>query len=325
MIIKQNATYHKLDVYDYIIYIDKKNAKGIFTPYYKGSLNSFLYDFKLEICRTFHKDAKTYSIIDLSLDGKFLMTISVTNNNSQNNVFRIVEIGTNKIMLEISNMYVYDAAFTSNPRYIFISAKEFNIIKIFVYDIELKKIVLSLKENFFIKSGCFNEDRSIYIYPSENENRGVINYLNFNTLYKTKEIIEHKISKIFYIGRKGLLLYNYLYIYLYKSNKIIWEVNLESFIDNYKGDFFYMESDNKIYLDYPMVVQEKISKVNDNNIMFLYRIETELGNTEYIQLPNNIKYKKFTPMSDYKIIDTAGNISDLRNKTTSNFPLNIYR
>ena len=31
---------------DYYIYIDQKTNKGIFRPYYKGSCNSFLYDFK---------------------------------------------------------------------------------------------------------------------------------------------------------------------------------------------------------------------------------------------------------------------------------------
>ena len=92
-----------------------------------------MYDFKLDICRTFHKNARSYSIIDLSLDGTKIMTISVTSNDSQNNVFKIIEIGTNKILLEIDNLYVYEANFTANPRYIIMRARDVNIMKVFIY------------------------------------------------------------------------------------------------------------------------------------------------------------------------------------------------
>ena len=79
MIIKQNVIFNKTDKKDYYIYIDKKNNRGIFTPYFKGSYNSFFYDFSLDKCRIFHKNAKSYSILDLSLD--FVFRWAKSNNN----------------------------------------------------------------------------------------------------------------------------------------------------------------------------------------------------------------------------------------------------
>ncbi len=327
MISKQNVIYNEIEKDDYYIYIDQNTNKGIFTPYYKGSCNSFLYDFKLDICRTFHKNARSYSIIDLSLDGTKIMTISVTSNDSQNNVFKIIEIGTNKVLLEINNLYVYEAHFTGNPRYIFMRARDVNIMKVFIYDIQTNKIMYTLKENIYIMSGCFDEKREIFTYPSIIENR-VINRLNFNTLTETKELIgysEIKVSKIFNVDGKDLLLLdNDESISLYSNKKIIWKIQFLSFLNHYSGGFFYLKDDNKVYLDTPAIIQEKMSN-NQIDSMILYRIDAYSGNIESIQLPAKIKYKKFTRMFDYKFIDTAGNIFDVRDRTAYSFPINAHK
>ena len=327
MIAKQNVIYNEIEKDDYFIYIDQKTNKGIFTPYYKGSRNSFLYDFKLDICRTFHKNPRTYSIIDLSLDGTKIMTISVTSNDSKNNVFKIIEIGTNKVLLEISTMYVYEAYFTSNPRYIFIRASEFNKISVFVYDIETKKIVYLLKENIFIKNGCFNENRSIFTYAYTSENK-TISHLNFGSLTDTKEEIGYsdiKISQIFKAGDKDLLLLdNNESVSLYSGKKIIWKIQFLSFLNHYSGGFFYMKDDNKIYLDTPAIIQEKLSDIK-NDDMVLYSIDAYSGNINAIPLPAKIKYKKFTKMFDYKIIDASGNIFDVKTRNAYSFPLQSYK
>lgn len=327
MISKQNVIYNEIEKDDYFIYIDQKTNKGIFTPYYKGSKNSFLYDFKLDICRTFHKNPRTYSIVDLSLDGTKIMTISVTSNDSKNNVFKIIEIGTNKVLLEISTMYVYEAYFTSNPRYIFIRASEFNKINVFVYDIEAKKIVYLLKENIFIKNGCFNENRSIFIYAYTSENK-TISYLNFNSLTDTKEEIGYsdiKISQIFRAADRDLLLLdNNESVSLYSNKKIIWKIQFLSFLNHYQGGFFYMKDNNRIYLDTPAIIQEKLSDIK-NDDMVLYSIDAYSGNINTIQLPAKIKYKKFTQMFDYKLIDTSGNIFDIKTRAAYTFPLQSYK
>ncbi|TVL59592.1 hypothetical protein A9X86_11080 [Brachyspira hyodysenteriae] len=327
MISKQNVLYNEIEKDDYYIYINQKTNKGIFTPYYKGSCNSFLYDFKLDICRTFHKNARSYSIVDMSLDGTKIMTISVTSNDSQNNVFKIIEIGTNKVLLEINDLYVYEAFFTGNPRYIFIRAREVNIMKVFVYDIQTRKTMHTLKENIHIGSGSFNEQRIIFTYPSISENK-VINYLNFNTLTETKELIGYsdiRVSKIFNASNKELLLVdNDESVSLYSGKKIFWKIQFLSFINHYIGGFFYLKEDNKVYLDTPAIIQEKMSN-NQIDAMVLYRIDAYSGNIETIQLPSKIKYKRFTHMFDSKLIDAAGNIFDLKDRTAYSFPLNTHR
>ncbi|KLI59253.1 hypothetical protein [Brachyspira hyodysenteriae] len=327
MISKQNVLYNEIEKDDYYIYINQKTNKGIFTPYYKGSCNSFLYDFKLDICRTFHKNARSYSIVDMSLDGTKIMTISVTSNDSQNNVFKIIEIGTNKVLLEINDLYVYEAFFTGNPRYIFIRAREVNIMKVFVYDVQTRKTMHTLKENIHIGSGSFNEQRIIFTYPSISENK-VINYLNFNTLTETKESIGYsdiRVSKIFNASNKELLLVdNNESVSLYSGKKIFWKIQFLSFLNHYIGGFFYLKEDNKVYLDTPAIIQEKMSN-NQIDAMVLYRIDAYSGNIETIQLPSKIKYKRFTHMFDYKLIDAAGNIFDLKDRTAYSFPLNTHR
>lgn len=327
MISKQNVIYNKIDKEDYLIHINQKTSKGIFTPYFKGNCNSFLYDFKLDICRTFHKNPRTYSIMDLSLDGTKVMTISVTPNDSKNNVFKILEIGTNKVLLEISNMYVYEAYFTSNPRYIFIRSTEFNKMSVFVYDIEHKKIVYLLKENIFIRSGCFNEGRSVFVYPSITNNK-TIHYLNFNSLTETTEEIGYsdiRITQIFNAADKDLLLLdNDESVSLYSNKKLIWKIQFLSFLNHYQGGFFYMKENNQIYLDTPAIIEEKLTN-NQNDNMVLYSIDAYSGNITSIQLPAKIKYKKFTQMFDYKLIDTSGNIFDIKNRAAFSFPLQSYK
>ncbi|WP_300367636.1 hypothetical protein [Brachyspira sp.] len=327
MISKQNVVYNEIEKDDYYIYINQNTNKGIFTPYYKGSCNSFLYDFKLDICRTFHKNARSYSIVDISLDGSKIMTISVTGNDSQNNVFKIIEIGTNKVLLELNNLYVYEAYFTANPRYIFLRAREVNIMKVFVYDVQAKKVMYTLKENIYLMNGCFNQKRDIFTYPSIMENR-VISHLNFNTLTETKELIgysEIKVSKIFSMeGKDLLLLDNDESISLYSNKKILWKIQFLSFLNHYSGGFFYLKNDNKVYLDTPAIVEEKMSN-NQVDSMILYRIDAYSGNIETIQLPAKIKYKKFTHMFDYKLIDTAGNIFDVKDRTAYSFPISTHR
>lgn len=327
MVSKQNVSYNEIEKDDYYIYIDKNNGKGIFTPYYKGSMDSFLYDFNLNIARTFHKNAKSYSIADLSLDGTKIMTISVTSSEVQSNVLKIIEIGTNKVFLEINNLYVYEAYFTSNPRYIFIRAREVNIMKIFIYDIQNKKIMYTLKENILIMNGCFDEKRITFTYPSINEVR-VINHLNFNTLTETKETIgysEIKVSKIFNASNKSLLLLdNNESISLYSNKKIIWKIQFLLFLNHYSGGFIYLDEYNKVYLDTPASIQEKLFNERIDT-MILYGIDAYSGNIETIQLPAKIKYKKFTNMFDYKLIDASGNIFDLKNRTAYSFPLNTHK
>ena len=327
MISKQNVIYNEIDKDDYYIYIDNKTSKGIFTPYFKGNWNSFLYDFKLDICRIFHKNARSYSIIDLSLDGTKVMTISSVFNEAQNNTFKIIEIGTNKVLLEIDNLYVYEAFFTANPRYIFIRARDVNIIKVFVYDIQSKKIMHTLKENIVIKNGCFDETRTIFSYPSIIENK-IINHLNFNTLTEIKEFIGYsdiRISKIYNAEGKDLLLMdNDNSISLYSNKKILWKIPFLSFLNHYIGGFFYLKEDKKVYLDTPAIIQEKMSNAQVDS-MVLYRIDSYSGNIEAIQLPAKIKYKKFTHMYDYKIIDTAGNIFDIKDRTAYAFPIRAHR
>ena len=94
------------------------------------------------------------------------------------------------------------------------------------------------------------------------------------------------------------------------------------FTSEYEGGLFYL--DKKIYLDTPALVKES----SDEEIissMVLFRIDEDSGNLEYLILPNNIKFKKFTTMFGYKIIDTAGNVFDVRTNKLQSFPLKLYR
>lgn len=59
------------------------------------------------------------------------------------------------------------AYFTANERYIFMRIKDGNIMKVFVYDVQNKKIMHTLKEHIFIKNGCFDEKKN-YIFISFN-------------------------------------------------------------------------------------------------------------------------------------------------------------
>ena len=85
-----------------------------------------------------------------------------------------------------------------------------------------------------------------------------------------------------------------------------------------------MKEDNKIYLDTPAIIQEKLSD-NQNNDMILYSIDAYSGNITSIQLPTKIKYKRFTQMFDYRLIDTSGNIFDVKDRTAYSFPLQSYK
>lgn len=326
MISKNNVLFNKIDKKDYFIYIDKNTNRGIFSPYYRGMHNAFFYDFKLSKCRIFHKDAKSYSILDLSLDGKKVMIVSNDANESLNNKLRIIEIGTNKILLEINYMYIYEAYFTGNPRYILCRGKEFNLINTFVYDIVNKNVVSILKENIFISNGCFYENRTFFTYPSTIEDN-TINHLNFLTLSDTKIAIDYtdiKISKIYLVNKKDFaLLDENKTIYLYSNKKIYWKIDLFLlFTSEYEGGLFYL--DKKIYLDTPALVKESSDEEIISN-MVLFRIDEDSGNLEYLILPNNIKFKKFTTMFGYKIIDTAGNVFDVRTNKLQSFPLKLYR
>ena len=319
MIIKQNVIFNKTDKKDYYIYIDKKNNRGIFTPYFKGSYNSFFYDFSLDKCRIFHKNAKSYSILDLSLDGKKIITISVDNVNSSNNTLKIVEIGTNKVFLELSGMYVYEAYFTANPKLIICRAKEFNRTNVFLYNIEEKKIVYSLKENTFISDGAFDEKRVMFTYPSAINNK-ILYQVNVLTLNDGKIQLENpnmKISSIYSVGKDFVLMESNKSIAFYSNKKIVWKVELSSvFSCEYDGGIFYL--DKKIYFDTPAVNQ------NSKN-MVLFRIDEDNGSLEHINLPLGVEYRKFTPMFENKIIDMAGNIIDIRNEKTSLFNINSFK
>lgn len=204
MISKNNVLFNKIDKKDYFIYIDKNTNRGIFSPYYRGMHNAFFYDFKLSKCRIFHKNAKSYSILDLSLDGKKVMIVSNDADESLNNKLRIIEIGTNKILLEINYMYIYEAYFTGNPRYILCRGKEFNLINTFVYDIVDKKCSLYFKRKYFYKQRLFLREQNFFSYPSTIEDN-IINHLNFLTLADTKIAVDYtdiKISKIYLVNKK---------------------------------------------------------------------------------------------------------------------------
>ena len=326
MISKNNVVFNKIDRKDYLIYIDKNTNRGIFTPYYRGAHNAFFYDFKISKCRIFHKNAKSYSILDLSLDGKKVLIVSNDADESLNNKLRILEIGTNKILLELNYMYIYEAYFTGNPRYILCRGKEFNLVNTFIYDIVNKSVVSTLKENIFINSGCFYENRTCFVYPSTNEGN-TINHLNFLSLSDTKFAVDYpdiKITKIYLVNKKDFALMDESKtIYLYSNKKIYWKVDLLLlFTSEYEGGLFYL--DRKIYLDTPALVKES----EDEKIissMVLFRIDEDSGNLEYLVLPSDIKFKRFTPMFGYKIIDTAGNVFDVRTNKLQSFPLKLYR
>ncbi|TKZ31558.1 hypothetical protein [Brachyspira catarrhinii] len=326
MISKNNVSFSKVNKKDYFIYIDKNTNRGIFTPYYKGTNNSFFYDFKISKCRIFHKNAKSYSILDLSLDGKKVMIISNDADELLNNKLRIVEIGTNKIFLELNYMYIYEAYFTGNPRYILCRGKDFNIINTFIYDIIDKKIVYILKENIFINNGCFYENRKYFIYPSTHEDN-TINQLNLLTLSDAKFKVDYsniKISKICLINKKDLALIDgNKAIYLYANKRIYWKIDLFLlFTSEYEGGIFYL--DRKIYLDTPALVKESSdSEIISNTVLF--RIDEDSGNLEYLVLPSDIKFKRFTTMFGSKIIDASGNVFDVRNNKLQHFPLKLYR
>ena len=326
MISKNNVSFSKIDKKDYFIYIDKNTNRGIFTPYYKGTNNSFFYDFKISKCRIFHKDAKSYSILDISLDGKRIMTISNDADNLLNNRLRIVEVGTNKIFLEFNSMYIYEAYFTGNPQYILCRGKDFNMVNTFVLDIIDKKIVYTLRENIFISNGCFDEKRNYFIYPSAYEDN-TINQFDILTLSDIKLKIDYsniKISKICLINKKDLALIDgNKAIYLYANKKIYWKMDLFLlFTSEYEGGIFYL--DRKIYLDTPALVKESSdSEIVSSTVLF--RIDEDSGNLEYLLLPSGIKFKKFTTMFGYKIIDASGNVFDVRNNKLQQFPLKLYR
>lgn len=326
MVSKNNVLFNKIDKKDYFIYINKNTNRGIFTPYYKGTNNSFFYDFKISKCRIFHKNAKSYSILDLSLDGKRVMTISNDADELLNNKLRVIEIGTNKILLELSYMYIYEAYFTANPRYILCRGKDFNMINTFVYDIADKKIVYILKENVFIGNGCFDEKRTYFIYPSTREDN-TVNQLNLLTLSDTKFVVDYsniKISKICLINKKDLALIDgNKAIYLYANKKIYWKIDLFLlFTSEYEGGIFYL--DRKIYLDTPALIKESsVSEIISSTVLF--RIDEDSGNLEYLVLPKDIKFKRFTTMFGSKIIDSSGNVFDVRNNKLQLFPLKLYR
>ena len=85
-----------------------------------------------------------------------------------------------------------------------------------------------------------------------------------------------------------------------------------------------MKDDNKIYLDTPAIIQEKLSDIK-NDDMVLYSIDAYSGNINTITLPAKIKYKKFTKMFDYRIIDASGNIFDIKTRNAYSFPLQSYK
>lgn len=326
MVSKNNVDFNKIDRKDYYIYIDKNTNRGIFTPYYKGTHNSFFYDFKISKCRIFHKNAKSYSILDLSLDGKRIITISNDANEFYNNRLRIVEIGTNKILLELDYMYIYEAYFTGNPRYILCRGKELNMTNTFIYDVEDKEIIYILKENTFISNGCFDEKRTHFIYPSSHEDNA-INRLNLLSLSDTKFTVDYsniKISKICLINKKDYaLLDENKTIYFYTNKRIYWKMELYSlFTSEYEGGIFYL--DRKIYLDTPAYIKES-SDVDIIYSMVLFRIDEDSGNLEHLILPSDIKFKRFTTMFGSKIIDASGNVFDVRSNKLQLFPLKLYR
>lgn len=326
MISKNNVAFSKIDKKDYFIYINKNTNRGIFTPYYKGTNNSFFYDFKIAKCRIFHKNAKSYSILDISLDGKRVMTISNNADELLNNKLRVIEIGTNKIFLELSYMYIYEAYFTGNPRYILCRGKEFNMVNTFVYDIVDKKIVYILRENIFIGNGCFDEKRTYFIYPSLHEDN-TVNQLNLSNLSDTKFVVDYsniKISKICLINKKDLALIDgNKAIYLYANKRIYWKIDLFLlFTSEYEGGIFYL--DRKIYLDTPALVKESsVSDIISSTVLF--RVDEDSGSLEYLVLPNDVKFKRFTTMFGSKIIDSSGNVFDVRNSKLQLFPLKLYR
>ena len=254
------------------------------------------------------------------------MTISNNAEDILNNKLRIVEVGTNKIFLELNSMYIYEAYFTGNPQYILCRGKEYNIVNTFVYDIIERKIVYILRENIFLSNGCFDEKRTYFIYPSSYEDN-TINQLNLSNLSDSKFVIDYsniKISKVCLINKKDLALIDgNNAIYLYANKRIYWKMDLFLlFTSEYEGGIFYL--DRKIYLDTPAHVRESSdSEIVSSTVLF--RIDEGSGNLEYLVLPSDIKFKRFTTMFGYKIIDASGNVFDVRNNKLQHFPLKLYR
>ena len=94
------------------------------------------------------------------------------------------------------------------------------------------------------------------------------------------------------------------------------------FTSEYEGGIFYL--DRKIYLDTPAYVRESSdSEIVSSTVLF--RIDEGSGNLEYLVLPSDIKFKRFTTMFGYKIIDASGNVFDVRNNKLQHFPLKLYR
>lgn len=323
MISKNSVIFTKMDKKDYFININPYRKKGIFNPHYKGDSNSFFYDFNLEKCRKFHKYANTYTILDLSPDGSKIITISNKNiDKTHNNILKILEIGTNKVLFENRDFYTYEAYFTANPKYIICRVKYFNDNYIYVYDIESNKIVHNINDKIFIQNGCFDGKRSNFLFPSREKDDYSINRLNFETLSTSKidvSSIHIFVNSVKLINNKELLLIEPANksLYLYYKRKVIWKLELsELFISEYDGGFFHL--DKKIYFDTPAVNQ------NSKN-MVLFRIDEDNGSLEHINLPFGVEYRKFTPMFENKIIDMAGNIIDIRNEKTSLFNINSFK
>ncbi len=112
-------------------------------------------------------------------------------------------------------------------------------------------------------------------------------------------------------------------IYLYANKKIYWKIDLFLlFTSEYEGGIFYL--DRKIYLDTPALIKESsVSEIISSTVLF--RIDEDSGNLEYLVLPKDIKFKRFTTMFGSKIIDSSGNVFDVRNNKLQLFPLKLYR
>ena len=167
----------------------------------------------------------------------------------------------------------------------------------------------------------------MFTYPSAINNK-ILYQVNVLTLNDGKIQLENpnmKISSIYSVGKDFVLMESNKSIAFYSNKKIVWKVELSSvFSCEYDGGIFYL--DKKIYFDNPAISKDNME--NDKNLkesMILYRIDIDTGNIEYLLLPVNIQYKRFTTMFGTKIIDTTGNILDIRSGKTLTFPLKLYK
>lgn len=321
---RKDKKYNIIKENDYNIHVNKSVNRAIFTPYWRGKWNSFLYDFTNSKCFTFDKNPRNYTILDISIDGKYVILSYIAE--GKNSKLKIVEVETGSSIFENEEFYAYEAYFTSNIRYIFCRSRQYGNIKTFIYDIINKQVAYELTSNIFIFDGDFSGDRTTFVY-SPDRNSNSIKFLDFSSLSEYKvdvDYIDMNIWRIFYYKNNHFIFMDSLNtITNYCNNKILWRTKTHEFLPKYSGSIFFMPKYGTLYFDTPLNINNKFESKESDTI--LYGLDIYNGSLLSISLPKDIQYKRFTPISDTKIIDSSGNIYDLKTKEETSFPLKQYR